>query len=429
MSILRKPLSEITVSDLQDLIDAEARETGELEFKGALPFQTQKGQSQTADRWIEKGDRVGDYARDEILAELVAFANADGGTLVLGLHETKDEPRRAERLEALPNCIGLARRLLDASEDIVEPRLRSIDARALPVDGTEKGYVVIRVGKSPAGPHRLKSTREFHVRRGERAVKMDVREIKDLTLELARTGDRIEQMFLERRAEMEKIFAELMKQPTRNGFDPLIARVTAAPISQQQIPDVTARDDLWWTGQEFKITIGDEGYECSYPAWEFARPPEVRLRSLITSSPRDESGSHRLLRGDGLVEFSLVHPKSEPRSSGARDSRIYVSWLMCILVGALAQVHQIRTKLAWDGVEFGMEIEIQATPPLSIRWDDYGWSERTQVKVPVPLLLPRYSIGAGVDFDSIINAVVSDLFNSTGRNWSKKCSVPWADLL
>src|SRR4051812_29574716 len=103
MSILRKPLIDIAVEDLQGLVDAEARETGELEFKGSLPFQPQKGQPQTVDRWLERGDRIGDYARDEILAEMVAFANADGGTLVLGLHETKDEPRRAERLEPLPN--------------------------------------------------------------------------------------------------------------------------------------------------------------------------------------------------------------------------------------------------------------------------------------------------------------------------------------
>jgi hypothetical protein len=121
MSILRKPLAEITIDDLENLITAGTRETGELEFKGTLPFQPQKGQSQTADRWIEKGDRIGDYARDEILAELTAFANAEGGTPVLGLRETTDDPRRAERLDPLPNCEGLARRILDASEDIVEP--------------------------------------------------------------------------------------------------------------------------------------------------------------------------------------------------------------------------------------------------------------------------------------------------------------------
>jgi hypothetical protein len=110
MSLLRKSLDAITIADLEGLVEAGARETGELEFKGALPFQPTKNQPAKADRWIEKGDGIGDYARDEILAEIVAFANADGGTLVLGLHETKTEPRRAERLEPLPNCEGLARR-------------------------------------------------------------------------------------------------------------------------------------------------------------------------------------------------------------------------------------------------------------------------------------------------------------------------------
>src|SRR5262245_58097083 len=99
MSILRKPLIEITEQDLEDLAQGGARETEELEFKGALPVQAHKGQPQTADRWIEKGDRIGDYARDEILAEMIAFANAEGGTLVLGLHETEEESKRAERLE------------------------------------------------------------------------------------------------------------------------------------------------------------------------------------------------------------------------------------------------------------------------------------------------------------------------------------------
>ena len=143
ISILRKTLETVTTSDLDDLIHAAARETGELEFKGALPFVPTKGQPAVADRWIEKGDRVGDYARDQVLAEMVAFANADGGTLVLGLHETKDEPRRAERLEALPKCEELAKRFLDATEDVIEPRRPSISVRGLVTSGDGSGYVLM----------------------------------------------------------------------------------------------------------------------------------------------------------------------------------------------------------------------------------------------------------------------------------------------
>lgn len=196
--ILRKLLSDVSIDDLKNLISAEARETNELEFKGSLPFVPTKGQPATADRWIEKGDRVGDYARDQILAEVVAFANADGGTLIIGLHETKDEPRRAEALEALPNCEGLARRLLDATEDVIEPRLPAIDARALIAFEDGSGYVLFRVGKSLAGSHRLITTREFYLRRGERAARMTVREIKDHTLEMLRSADQLEAKFADR---------------------------------------------------------------------------------------------------------------------------------------------------------------------------------------------------------------------------------------
>ena len=70
MSILRKMLDAVTAADLNALIEAAARETGELEFKGTLPFASSKGQASVGDRWIERGDRIGDYARDQILSEL-----------------------------------------------------------------------------------------------------------------------------------------------------------------------------------------------------------------------------------------------------------------------------------------------------------------------------------------------------------------------
>jgi hypothetical protein len=428
MSILRKRLFEITIDDLKNLITAEARETGELEFKGTLPFQPQKGQPQTADRWFEKGDRVGDYARDEILAELTAFANADGGTLVLGLHETRDNPRRAERLQPLPNCEGLARRLLDAAEDIVEPRFRSIEAHALPADEAGNGYVVLRVGKSAAGPHRLRSTREFYVRRGERAAKMDVREIKDLTLDLARTGDRVERIFQERRDTATAAFSKLMSAPNKGGPGPLVLRATGVPMTVQNIPELTSHQELWWQGTAFTMMIGNQRYPCAYPAREYSERPRVGLRSLATESTREVGGSQRLVRGDGLVEFCLVHPKRGP-SYGATNSRVYIGWLMSVLVGTLAQINKLRANLAWDAIEFGLELEIHSPEPLIVRWDDHGFSGGWEIQSALPLRLPRYSVVVGIDLDVILNTVLTDLFNSMGLSWNERASAPWGTLL
>ncbi len=309
--ILRKPLDAVTLSDLDDLIRVAARETGELEFKGALPFAPTKGQPATADRWIEKGDRIGDYARDQVLSEIVAFANADGGTLVLGLHETKDEPRRAERLEALPRCEDLAKRFLDATEDVIEPRLPSINVRAVLASDDGSGYVLMRVGKSLAGPHRLATTREFYVRRGERSARMSVREITDRTLELARTGDRIEAVFAQRRELGAEVYKTLMRDAAGNDADgvmPLLVRVTALPISPQNIPNLTQRDDLWWIGKGFSATVDGNNYPCPYPARNFNQQPNVRLRSLVCTEDPQSGGVCRLIRNDGLVE--IYSPKA-----------------------------------------------------------------------------------------------------------------------
>ena len=337
ISILRKTLETVTTSDLDDLIHAAARETGELEFKGALPFVPTKGQPAVADRWIEKGDRVGDYARDQVLAEMVAFANADGGTLVLGLHETKDEPRRAE---ALPKCEELAKRFLDATEDVIEPRLPSISVRGLVTSGDGSGYVLMRVGKSSVGPHRLVTTREFYVSRGERAAKMSVGEITARTLELARTGDRIEALFAERNEVARRTYTRLNKDAAGKPIEwvkPLLVRVTAAPTVHQDISNITRRSDLWWSGQGngFSAVVNGNDYPCPYPARGFNQPPSVRLRSLVCEDNLQSGGTSRIIRNDGLVEFSLIHPiRSANRGS---DSRLYAGWLIGLIAGVVTQ--------------------------------------------------------------------------------------------
>ena len=61
---------------------AEAvQEDGEIEFKETLPARDGR------DAWLDGGNRIGDRARNKILEEVIAFANAYGGTLLLGISE------------------------------------------------------------------------------------------------------------------------------------------------------------------------------------------------------------------------------------------------------------------------------------------------------------------------------------------------------
>lgn len=71
ISVLSKPADQIGVADIQELIDSEVPEGDQIEFKEALS--TKDG---SPDRWVTGADKIGDRARNEILEEAVAFANA-----------------------------------------------------------------------------------------------------------------------------------------------------------------------------------------------------------------------------------------------------------------------------------------------------------------------------------------------------------------
>jgi hypothetical protein len=108
--MIDKPLDQIAASDITELTDhGGAHESVTLEFKQELP-----GRDGRADPWLT-GREFTSYARDSIFREVVAFANARRGTLILGVSETDDLPPRAAAVLPIPRVHDLAARLEDAA--------------------------------------------------------------------------------------------------------------------------------------------------------------------------------------------------------------------------------------------------------------------------------------------------------------------------
>ena len=97
-----KPIYDFVYADINRLIQEKVIEGIHIEFKESLP--SRKGN----DPWIEGKDKIGDYARNEILEEIVAFANAYGGVLCIGIIESDDTPAYAKGINAIPKCKDLA---------------------------------------------------------------------------------------------------------------------------------------------------------------------------------------------------------------------------------------------------------------------------------------------------------------------------------
>ena len=109
LALFDRPLGELTPADIEELWLKHVPEGQYLEFKSHLPA---KGTS--VDPWEQGKDEIGDRARNEITEEVIAFANSDGGWVLIGVEESKDHPRRATGATPLRAVAELAPRLEQA---------------------------------------------------------------------------------------------------------------------------------------------------------------------------------------------------------------------------------------------------------------------------------------------------------------------------
>ena len=148
----------LAVDDLRRLVDNQVPESRMLEYK--------------QDFW--KADRDG---TKEFLADIVAFANTQGGNLVVGIQETSGLPSVLGGV-ALADPDAKIQGLEAQLRDRVEPRINGIRIRWIEI-GSGVGALILRIPSSLAGPHRDKVTGRFHARNNGGKYEIDVQELRD----------------------------------------------------------------------------------------------------------------------------------------------------------------------------------------------------------------------------------------------------------
>jgi len=156
--LLTKALNEITIADLQALIENQAPESRRLEYK--------------RDLWTRNKD-----GNKEFLKDISAFANSQGGDLIVGIEETEGRPNALVGVDV--NDTGAETLALEERlQSGLEPRLSGVRPLWLTL-GNGKHILLIRVPDSLSGPHRILSTSQFYARRNGGAYPMDTHELRD----------------------------------------------------------------------------------------------------------------------------------------------------------------------------------------------------------------------------------------------------------
>ena len=418
IELLSMPAEQIDSSHIESFVDSKIPEGEHVEFKESLPTRDGK-----PDPWIA-GGKIGDRAKNTILGEVVAFANAYGGALLLGIKESRTKPAVADSVLPIPRCEDLAECLKMVFRDRVEPQLPRLEIFAVPIESEDGGVVIIRVGRSRLAPHRVTKTLVCTVRRSDRCEEMTMREIQDMTLNMARGLERLDKRLSARYESFQQEF-ECLETPA----DALGIRFTAMPIGDEVRIDRVFRRGV--IVEEFnepwrKISI-EQGNN----------PPHIlddmrillvgtRCRPMLRAV-REESdwgpdnmerfyNSYRELHCDGLVEIGFV---SIGRHGYLKDKLfLHQEFPTIIFANLAAWADRIRKKASAPTVEYAIEGEIRGigTPAVVAADTNSPILRYPTILKPGCVKFPRYSLGNPEEISELIALFYRDFWNSLGKD-------------
>lgn len=401
------PLNTVTAEEVREFLDSAPAEGDTLELKETLP--AKRGAS---DPWISGGDRIGDYARDKLLKELIAFANAHGGLLMVGVEETDTHPKRAAALHPIPKCAELATRLRQQADDCVEPPIPIVEIEGVPTEEDGSGVILMRVPASRRAPHRLNQDKECYIRRADRSESMTMREIQELVYLRASDFEKVERTFEIRHEQFVGALREHLATCT-NDRRLLGMRVTAIPTSADIfIERVYGNQSITPRFDHYNAKLGTRTVNLRIPPGGVTERPI--LRGARTSSDTDHHRVDAEVHCSGLVEYCLIE-----RVNHDREDMVYPEWIGWLAMNTLLAADAVRRTAGAPAVEYGFEVScarIAEDGFLNLRlggWGEDRIFEASEIR-PNPLILPRMSFGHREEIPQLLNVMLRDLFNAAG---------------
>lgn len=406
LPVFTKPLHELTVDDVQQLCDEGWPESDTVEFKETIP-----GRNGKPDPFIASGAKIAPYGREKIFAEIVAFANSYGGTLIIGIEETTDKPPKAAKISPVPRCTDLAERLKDIARSIIEPPLPLVGIQGIETNGDRNGVVVFRVMSSRHAPHRLRDGMECWARHGASSVRMTMREIQELTIHKHREGSDIEQRFARQKVEFE---TWLRENATRVPPVVMGIRATAIPLSPiTNVPRLHGRDDLFLGLRDYVMDFGESRKtDIITPVRGAKTRPLVRgVRRYVV----DDITYRRDLYENGTMDFQTMIVRE--RVGG--HNRVYLSWIISIAANTVDLVDHFRSAIGIPDIEYALDLQVTGMsseghiPAVELVGFGFGSTPLGNF-TPLPYISPRYSLGPKTEFMSLFNLIDRDLLDAVG---------------
>jgi hypothetical protein len=410
-SLMSKSLRDLSFSDVNELCQERAAEGQYIDFKRNL-----SGRGETGSDWNDGSEAINPRAVNELARALVAFANAEGGWLVLGIEEAAGRPARAEKITPLRACHDLARRLQQSLSERIDPFPLGLQIAGIETAAEGHGVVIMRMSASPYAPHGVRSDQgggwQCYARRNDECRPMTMRDIQERTLEVNRGMSAVEAIFERRREAFRDRRVPLGVGNVLNDMKSIGWRITAVPLRDRFALEKVYRQN-WLDGcRRSRFLVHPEGarYEL-YSALSGLGQFRPALRGTTSTHTRPGHLKELLITSTGVVSFEV--------KDAERVERIYLSWIGADTMNVLQIVNTIRSAAGNAEAEYGIDAEIVrmnelgepapfAVVPLGAQGD---FSDSAALS---PLRVPIWRVTDASAFGSIAVGIMADVCNAVG---------------
>ncbi|MDR8391908.1 ATP-binding protein [Aliifodinibius sp. S!AR15-10] len=407
MNLFSKPLNEITKQDLELFIKEGYPEDLHLEIKRDL----------SGGSWSKSQKNISDKSKNRLVKEIVAFANSDGGILLVGIGETEDKPHRPEGIYPIEEVAELAERIRRSMHNTIEPRIPNLKVVGIPTDG-KSGVLIAKVEKSYQAPHRADYNKECYIRRNADSTSMTMREIKDLTLRSVDTYENLQKR-LKKRSKKFKDDFEARNIPFKYNLDEdrrIGMRISLLPIVDQVLfPNIYKKANRKDSVTRLRLLLGEDNKTIDTP-FDVNNDRPI-LRGVIFY------GDYLNIRimENGLLEYTLITSDKFYRDDSSLA--FHGDWIIGYIYRALSLLEKIKKSYELFDNEYVVDVELLSNVDKFFT-QPVGWSNR-KVEALVNesnLRFPQYTY-KGNDIEDLLNLVNDDLFNICGHSNSRKFEI------
>lgn len=402
LALFSTPLANLSAAHINELLDI-APESLHLDFK-QRPIRGRPEDNQWSD-WSTEPERK------ELAKDVVAFANAEGGWLILGIQAQREAPAVAQRITPIPNPSVLAERLTASVSAFISPPLRGLQARGIETEAGA-GVIVFRIPSSFDAPHaviRSEGAVAVHIRKNTDAVPMTMPEIQAMTLDLSRRFDRTAERLKDRSNAFSEFAIGDGSQPTA------MSRISIVPARANfRVPMLYNQPDLLAMQEEWEF-VNQNGafYPVNSIAARHAGQFRPKLRGVTASHFTETLALKIEVEEDGSVEiWSAV---------AERPPVFYLGWLVADFLNATLIADRLRNAAEIPDAELIVTGELvwKRVPGNA---EGIGLAARNaratipaRVQLPKAVRLPQYRLGPIRDISALAVEMLNDLYNAGGQ--------------